>query len=269
MMHVCPVPQRMRQRKERLSGSGGKPKMASAEDKKAKARGSDEGNRIILISYPKVVYLYPSYLMGILLSIWMWLGVGEDTFNTENKAAVFATWLFLGVFGTNLIVLSFDFPRTAWLTLIFVLVALLLGVILLSTYYPALLPAIGQFVASIRPLANSTFYAVFVAIMTLIYVAVFCSVQFDYWEVRPNELLHHHGIMADLERFPAPNLRVTKEINDVFEYLLLGAGRLVLRPSGEQRPIILDNVPFIGRKEEAITRMLSALQVKVAEENDR
>ena len=42
----------------------------------------------------------------------------------------------------------------------------------------------------------------------LIYLGVFISVQFDYWEVRPNELLHHHGILSDLERFSAPNLRI-------------------------------------------------------------
>ena len=81
--------------------------------------------------------------------------------------------------------------------------------------------------------------------------------------MRPNELLHHHGVLSNLERFPAPHLRIDKEINDVFEYLLLRSGRLILQPSEERRAIILDNVPFIERKEETITRMLGALQVQV------
>jgi hypothetical protein len=82
-------------------------------------------------------------------------------------------------------------------------------------------------------------------------------------------LLHHHGFLANVERFPSPHLRIDKEITDVFEYLLLRSGRLILQPSEERRTIILDNVPFIDKKEEAITRMLSALQVQVRSETGR
>lgn len=238
-----------------IESSGGqatnKPSNASTED------------RIYLISYPKIIFLYPTYIVALVCTIWMALTQGSGGPNPENNSAVLAAWIFLAALGTNLIVFSFDFPRGAWLTLVFVLVALVLGVILLSMYYPHLLPAVGKFLSSIRPIASASFYAVIVVLMTIVYIFVWIGTRFDYWEVRPNELLHHHGIMADLERFPAPNLRVTKEINDVFEFLLLGAGRLVLRPSGEQRPIILENIPFISKKEQAITRMLGALQVRV------
>ena len=54
-------------------------------------------------------------------------------------------------------------------------------------------------------------------------------------------------------------------INDVFEYMLLRSGRLILHPSQERRAIVLENVFFINRKEEQITKMLSALQVQVRE----
>ena len=102
-----------------------------------------------------------------------------------------------------------------------------------------------------------------VFIFALIYLAVLIKVQFDYWEIRPNELLHHHGILSDLERYPAPNLRVSKEVSDVFEYFLFRSGRLILHPSSETRAIILDNVPFIDYKEKKLTSMLGALQVQV------
>jgi gentisate 1,2-dioxygenase len=45
--------------------------------------------------------------------------------------------------------------------------------------------------------------------------------------------------------------------------MLLRSGRLILQASNERRAIILDNVPFIRKKEDAITRMLGALQVQV------
>jgi hypothetical protein len=140
--------------------------------------------------------------------------------------------------------------------------------LLLSVYKPDVLPLVGEQLARLHPLANATYYYLFSGALLLIYLGVFISVRFDYWEVRPNELLHHHGVLSDLKRFPAPELRVDKEINDVFEYLLLRSGRLILHPSGETRAIILDNVLFITQKEEALTRMLGALQVQVRTADD-
>jgi hypothetical protein len=102
-----------------------------------------------------------------------------------------------------------------------------------------------------------------------VYASVVVSVQFDYWEVRPNELLHHHGVLSDLERFAAPNLRIDKEINDVFEYWLMRSGRLILHPSNERRAIVLENVLRINRKEQQITSMLGVLQVEMRPDTDQ
>ena len=99
--------------------------------------------------------------------------------------------------------------------------------------------------------------------MIFLYLCVLVSRRFDYWEVKGNELLHHHGFLSNLERFSAPNLRIDKEINDVFEYLLLRSGRLIIHASNERRAIVLENVLFINDKEERITKMLGALQVRV------
>ena len=54
-----------------------------------------------------------------------------------------------------------------------------------------------------------------------------------------------------------------KEINDIFEFLLLQSGRLIIYTSNDRQPIVLDNVPFIDRKERAVMRMLGSLQVQV------
>jgi len=118
----------------------------------------------------------------------------------------------------------------------------------------------------LQPFCNSAFYFCFFTMMALIYIGVLISVQFDYWEVRPNELLHHHGVLSDLERYSAPHLRIEKEITDVFEYFLLRGGRLILHPTQERRAIVLENVFFINSKETKITRMLGALQVQVRQD---
>jgi hypothetical protein len=217
--------------------------------------------RIVLISYPKVIFLYPVLLMSVVAGCY--LSVATDPLNPDNKWSTMMSTLFLGVLAINLVVLAFDFPRTTSLTLFFFGAAVVMGVVLFLEYRPDAWPAIANVFKRFRPLANATFYWSIAGILSLIFLVAYVVVHFDYWEVRPNELLHHHGVLSNLERFPAPHLRIDKEINDVFEYLLLRSGRLILQPSEERRAIILDNVPFIESKEGAITRMLGALQVQV------
>ena len=214
--------------------------------------------RIFLVSYPKIIFLYPTFLMSLIAGITL-----SFRGDAQDATAHVLTSLFLGILAMNLVVFSFDFPRTTSLTLFFFIAAVVLGMFLVFQYQPDWAPLLKSLFAKIHPFANSTFYHLFSLVLGVIYVVVMFNLQFDYWEARPNELLHHHGLWSDMERFPAPNLRISKEINDVFEYLLLRSGRLVLTPSNEPRAIVLDNVLFIDRKERALTRMLSALQVQL------
>lgn len=214
---------------------------------------------IFLVSYPKIVYLYPTWLFSLFAGAYML--VAKNVLTSADTHVI--AQLFLGILAVNLVVLSFDFPRTTSLTLFFFFVAV--GVVLwtLFRFHPDILGKVSEVLASLQPVCNSTFYFCFFSILTLIYIGVLISVRFDYWEVRPNELLHHHGFLSDLERYSAPHLRIEKEINDVFEYFLLRGGRLILHPTQERRAIVLENVFFINSKEDAITKMLSALQVQV------
>ncbi len=90
----------------------------------------------------------------------------------------------------------------------------------------------------------------------------------DYWEVMPNEILHHHGPLSDLERFPTMNLKFDKEIPDVLEYALLGAGRLVLHVPNVEKSLVLDNVLFINSKEEALKKLMSRLEVRITTDQE-
>ena len=224
----------------------------------AKPAESTEPKRIYLVSYPKIVFLYPTFLAALIAGIYMSIAQDADRQDTHIVSLVF-----LVILAINLVVLSFDFPRTTSLTLFFLFVAIGMGLWLLFSLKPELLPDFLSAITKLQPDANNYFYFLFVGLLGVIYIGVAISVQFDYWEVRPNELLHHHGLLSDLERFSAPSLRIDKEINDIFEYLLLRSGRLILHPSNERRAIVLENVFFINRKEKEITRMLGALQVQV------
>jgi len=217
---------------------------------------------IFLVSYPKIVFLYPAWIASIAAGIYSAIA-SEQRGDTQLLALGFLVLLAI-----NLVVLSFDFPRTTSLTLFALLVAVGIGLWFLFSSYPDIVPFVSGFIANLKPFANAAFYFIFAGFMGLVYVGVAISVKFDYWEIRPNELLHHHGFLSDLKRYSAPNLRIDKEINDVFEYLLLRSGRLILHPSQERRAIVLENVFFINHKEQAITKMLGSLQVRVRKDSE-
>ena len=229
---------------------------------------SDNGNEapsaIYLVAYPKIVFLYPTYIASILA--WLFMLFWGNAAGADSHPSHVVSLLFLMLLAVNLVVISFDFPRTTSLTLFFAFAAIGMGLTLLFTFHPDLVPFVSSFFRQLKPWANAQFYLMFALLMSVLFLIVWLMARFDYWEVRPNELMHHHGFLSDLERFSAPNLRISKEINDVFEYMLLRSGRLILHPTSEPRAFVLENVLNINRKEEQITKMLGALQVQVRTE---
>jgi hypothetical protein len=224
--------------------------------------GPDTHTRIYLVPHPKIVFLYPSLIVALIAGSYAYL-----TKNVEGRGEHVLSLIFLVVLGINLSVIAFDFPRTTSLTVFFALLAIAIGAWFFFTEFPDAWPAFHRLLAKLTPMANAKFYFLFAAILGLLFLGVWINTQFDYWEVRQNELLHHHGIWANMERFAAPSLRIDKEINDLIEYLLLGSGRLVLHPSDEKRAVVLDNVFFVNRKEAELTKLLGALQVEVKTDN--
>lgn len=240
--------------------------MSQAPTPTPEKKKEEDVESVIVVSYPKIIFLYPTLILGFITALYA--SFGSDVLSPQNKVAVVMNTLFLGVFAVNLVVLAFDFPRTTSLTMFFCFAAIVLGLVLLFTLKPELLPAITGLLTKFRPLANATFYWTFTGILGAIFAASFLTLSFDYWEVRANEILHHHGFLSNLERRAAPNLRLDNEINDLFEYMLLQSGRLILQPSNE-RAIILDNVPFIKKKEAQIMKLLGALKVDIREDTDQ
>ena len=74
---------------------------------------------VFLVSYPNIVFLYPSVLAALFGAIFMW-SIGN---NLEAENAVIPARIFLTVLAINLVVVSFDFPRTTSLTWFFAVVA--------------------------------------------------------------------------------------------------------------------------------------------------
>lgn len=213
-----------------------------------------EARPVKLWSWPKIMFLYPTLLAALVAGFGMW--------QWEDQAT---TWgvLFLVVFFVNAIVMAFDFPRTTSLNLLLLVIALVLGALLINQRLVVFLPALKELTERVQPQANGQFYWYFAGILAFIYVIVLIiDFRFDYWLVQPNEIIHRRGILGNVSRYPAPGLEFQKDITDVFEYFLLGSGRIVIQPT-KGPPIVLDHVPRVNDKERRIRELLDALNVEI------
>src|SRR4029077_6801875 len=136
------------------------------------------------------------------------------------------------------------------------LAAVVMAVFLTFRISDQILPWLHRRLNEFQPFANATFFFSLAGALSVVFIAVLINVQFDYWEVTPNELLHHHGVLSNLERYSSPNLKIDMEIYEIYEYLGLPPGRLILHPSNEPRAIVLENVMRIKSKEAQLTKML-------------
>jgi hypothetical protein len=177
--------------------------------------------------------------------------------------------LFLGILAFNLLVMGVDFPRFTVVAVLLVVLLVMFILMWIGAYfdYDLMRPARVVF-GNIYTVANSGFYYWMALVMAVNFAIIYATRWLDYWQIMPNEILHHHGPLSDLERYPTTNLKFDKEIPDVFEFLFLGAGRLVLHVTEERKAIVLDNVLFINSKEVALKRLMSRMEVRVTTDQE-
>ncbi len=211
--------------------------------------------KVIMRRWPKMIFLWPTVLLCLvmgLLELWF-----EGWSNTLGL-------IFVLTFIMNLIVITFEFPRLTSLTLAFGIIAGVVTLILVNQQYP-FIPGLGDWIKSLAIYASSEFYFALLIGIAGLYLGMFVVTRFDYWELTPNELVHRHGLLGDLERHSTSGLRFSKEISDVFEWLLAGAGTLILNIPGKDRPVVLENVLGVNGVLEKADILLDAKLVRVAQ----
>jgi hypothetical protein len=216
-------------------------------------------DEITVRSWPKVIFLYPVMLAGFICGIWQSLTGGLE----GSDAAETLGMVFFGVVCLNLLVISFEFSRFKTLAIFFFVVAVVFFLLYLGTRWDVL-SFFREVLGGFRIRASSSLYYGIGTYLLLIFGGVFITTRFDYWIIRSNEILHKEGFLGDVKRFPSPSLKMTKEIGDVFEFLLMGAGRVVLYPASEKQAIVLEHVLRVNAVEKAIQDLLSALSVELA-----
>jgi hypothetical protein len=258
----------------------------------------EQGIRIFM--WPKVIFLYPTAIVALICGLGMLLHpythdptkplkaavpakhLSEEHSTVSNAPATsldkvdrFRTpqnllaMLFLAMFAFNLLVMALDFPRFSLVAVILAILFFLFFILWMSAYFQwDLWKPIHAIFARVYSVANPGFYFMVFLTLMLVFTIIYITRWLDYWEVMPNEILHHHGPLSDLERYPTMNLKFDKEIPDVLEWVLLGAGRLVLHVPNVSKALVLDNVLFITAKERALKQVMSRLEVRVTTDQE-
>ncbi len=227
-------------------------------------------DQVIIRPWPKVVFLYPVMLFCFFCGIWQALsgtaadpGVSEAISGIDTEVAGYAGRIFFVVLCLNILVISFEFSRFKTVAIVFFLIAVLFLLLYLSTRWEVF-AFIARYFSALDIRLTEYFYFTLGAYFLLVFGGVFFTTRFNYWVIKSNEILHKEGFLGDVKRYPSPNLKMTKEIKDVFEFLLMGAGKVVLYPAGERQAIVLDHVMWVNSKEKRIQDLLSALSVEIA-----
>jgi hypothetical protein len=214
---------------------------------------SETKEEILIRNYPKVIFFYPLALTSLVL----WL---IQLFAFPAAPNAFLGYFWIAVFFINLFVIAFDFSSTKFFVLVLIIVVAILIVVFLwiSGRLTIEVSAVEAFNFGL----TWQFYLVMTIVFAFILLFVFINTRFNYWKIERNEMYHKSGIFATAERFPVGSLRIKKAIPDVFEFLFLRAGSLVLMPGKREEVIQLPTVLNINKRIEELDHLLSHVSVE-------
>ena len=203
--------------------------------------------RLIIRPLPKVVFFYMTWLASLACAL-----------ATTSVDAYVLGLVWMSVFIFNLIVISFDFNEDR--SLIFILA---FGACCLLLVHWGWVGVVEAWFLSLKPEMNSAFYWMMFVSFSVIYASVWVHTRVNYWEFRPNEVIHRYGFFGKVKRYRPELIRWDKVMPDVLERLLLGTGTMILSTPQETEPIILEHVMGIGKKDNRISEILGAQNLRV------
>jgi hypothetical protein len=91
----------------------------------------------------------------------------------------------------------------------------------------------------------------------------FIDTRIDYWKIERNEVYHKKGLLkSGADRYPTKNLKIKKEVPDVFEFFLIGAGEVTLI-FGRDTMFHITTIPRISTRSAEIDYLLSHMMVEI------
>lgn len=232
-------------------------------------------DEVILRTYPKIIFFWPTALASAILGLLAQLipafnpGIWDILFidmGIQMDWRIILGLIWFANFAGNLFVVSFDYNSAKVVAIVLAVVVGVLVVILVRAYIPDVGRGLPTFSINDFPLTMSwVFYYSIAGLLGIVYAFIWIEKRWDYYKITSQDIVHKSGIFGDLERFPAPNIHIHKRISDVFEYLLLKSGELTIIPAQRTSVINLPNVLNINQKEKLIHEVLGTLEVEMDE----
>src|SRR4051812_8461371 len=177
---------------------------------------------VVIRNWPKMIFSWPMALGALAAGIIV-------TQMPEHQYR--ASFVFLLIFAANTMVLSFEFSGAVSFVVALIAVTTTMSMLLLNDRFEVIQP-LREWVFSRNTTASSEFFYFVAGTLFTIHVGMFIRSRFDYWKLSPNELIHRKGLFANTQRYSTQGIKIDKEINDVFEFMLGGAGRMILHLPG-------------------------------------
>jgi len=214
---------------------------------------------MVVYSHTTLLYWWPVWVVGYLFAVLTWLQGQHFTF--QDAVVVIHPSKNLGVIYTMVFVLVVLLTNA---TLRGMASALVITVLLAMTFLFAYLGWWEDIFDAMSRLAifmNLGFYVFFSTAVFLMWVlSVFVFDRFDYWIIRPGQVVHQMVFGGGSRTYDTRGMSVYKLRNDLFRhwFLGLGSGDIHLASTGAAATeFVLENVMFAGRKIATIQQLVA------------
>lgn len=216
----------------------------------------EAADAVYVASFPKIIYFWPSLIA--------FLVCGFLQAFTE-VAPVTIGWWALCTLGFNMLVVVKDFDQKKFVILLLAVLAIALGVWITNLKGIPLFQNLGHWFGSLEPTIGTHTCFLMAGILGVLFLWGLITTRFNYWRLEPNEFVHYVQPVGRDQSFPREQHTVTKEVPDVFEYLLtFGGGSLLIK---YQNTVVarIEDVPFLSRRMSGIEEMLGVRRVRMVD----
>ena len=216
-------------------------------------RNVDQDKQAVLVaSFPMIIYFWPSMIAFLSCAFLQWAGVSPTALGWVASASL----LF------NLLVIVTDLNQKKFTIALLTLVVGALLLYITAQKDVAFVGSLGTWIGGFQ-LTYSTHVYFLIGSFLFVFMGLGClQPRMDYWRFEPNEFTHYLQPWGRDQSVPRQGSTVTREIPDVLELMLtFGGGTLLVRREN-QVVARIEHVPFLGRRMQAIERMLGVTRVR-------
>jgi hypothetical protein len=214
---------------------------------------------VIIRSWPKIIMMWPTLVMAIVCGIFSAMYAAPEA-DADFGFLHLLSLIFMIVLAINLMLLLYDLRLWGFLLIVLAMAVAVLGIFLLDQRFGDAWGRIWRGM-SIRVYANAAFYFLFSIVLLLNLFIAWVITRLNYWKIEHNEIIIHRGFMQEQERHPTAQARFTLVIDDIVEYGILGAGKLVFRFGDNNTTHELTTVPFVHRKAKKLDMLLGRVAI--------